>query len=103
MKAAPKDINVLFITLSGLFVLTLVLAILTGKYYLAAIPFGVLLFYSGWQSLSFIFFLLIASLPFSTEYQFSSSLGTDLPDEPLMLVTTGLFFYTWPIHLHGNF
>jgi O-antigen ligase len=92
VKAALKNINVLFIALSGLFVLLLGIAILTDKYYLIAIPFGILLFYSGWQSLSFVFFLLIASLPFSTEYQFSANLGTDLPDELLMLVTTGLFF-----------
>lgn len=92
MKPAVKNNYHLFIALSGLFFLSLALAIITDRYYLVAVPFGILLFYSGWQSLSFVFFLLIASLPFSTEYQFSGNLGTDLPDELLMLVTTALFF-----------
>lgn len=91
MKPALRNSHYFFIALSGLFFLLLGLAIITDRYYLIAIPFGVLLFYSGWQSLSFVFFLLIASLPFSTEYQFSGNLGTDLPDELLMLVTTALF------------
>lgn len=91
MKPALINNRYFFIALSGLFFLLLSLAIITNKYYLIAIPFGVLLFYSGWQSLPLVFFLLIASLPFSTEYQFSESLGTDLPDELLMLVTTALF------------
>lgn len=92
MKPVARNDHYLLIALSGLFFLSLALAILTDRYYLVAIPFGILLFYSGWQSLSFIFFLLIASLPFSTEYQFPGNLGTDLPDELLMLVTTALFF-----------
>ena len=33
-----------------------------------------------------LFYLLIASIPWSFEFNFSSTLGTDLPDEPLMLL-----------------
>src|SRR5207249_4534953 len=39
----------------------------------------------------FIFFLLIVSLPWSVEFSFNPSLGTDLPDEPLMLLLAALF------------
>lgn len=33
-----------------------------------------------------LFYILIGSIPWSIEYQFGSTLGTDLPDEPLMLL-----------------
>jgi O-antigen ligase len=34
-----------------------------------------------------LFYLLMLAIPWSVEYQFSSGFGTDLPDEPLMLLT----------------
>jgi len=37
-----------------------------------------------------LFWLLIALIPFSTELQISSSLGLDFPDEPIMLLLTGM-------------
>jgi len=60
-------------------------------YWITAIPFFLVLFYLGWQQWKFIFFLLLLSLPWSVEYSFNSSLGTDLPDEPLMGLTAVLF------------
>jgi O-antigen ligase len=33
-----------------------------------------------------LFYLLVASIPWSVEYHFSNALGSDLPDEPLMLL-----------------
>lgn len=75
-----------------LFILTAAASLLIDQYYLIAIPFLLLFFYAGWQNISFVFLLLIFSLPFSMEYQVTGSLGTDLPDEPLMLLTAGLFF-----------
>jgi len=60
-----------------------------------ATPFFFLFFYFGWQQWSFIFLLLIFLLPWSIEYNFTPSLGTDLPDEPLMLVTAVLFLSNW--------
>jgi len=79
-----------FIFLSGVFLTFLVIAVITSFYWLAVVPFAILFFYSGWQQWRFVFFLLIFSLPWSVEYNFNSSLGTDLPDEPLMLLTTVL-------------
>ena len=38
-----------------------------------------------------LFYLLIFFLPLSFEYKFSDTLGTDLPDEFLMIVVTGVF------------
>jgi O-antigen ligase len=42
-----------------------------------------------------LFYALLASIPWSTEVQFSESLGTDLPDEPLMLLTAFAAVVLW--------
>jgi O-antigen ligase len=67
-------------------------AAITSLYWLLLLPFGSLLFYAGWQQGQTIFYLLIFSLPWSIEYNFNSSLSTDLPDEPIMWMITVLFF-----------
>jgi O-antigen ligase len=85
----------LFTLLSGLFVLAAGAAAFTESYFLFATPFVLLLFYTGWHYREFIFLLLLFSLPFSFEYSFSSSLGTDVPDELLMLLVTILFLLWW--------
>jgi O-antigen ligase len=80
---------------AGFFILCLLTAVHFEQYYLMAIPFAALLLYAGWQYLNLLFFLLLVSLPFSTEYQFSQTLGTDIPDEFLMLLAAGLSFCYW--------
>ena len=64
-------------------------------YFLPLIPFAVILFYSGWMNRETVFWLLIASLPFSFEYQLNPSLGLDLPDEILMLGVSLYFACAW--------
>ncbi len=81
----------LFAFLGGLFIVTISLAVFTKQYLLVAIPFAALVFYAGWQNSNNVFFLLLATLPFSFEYNFSSGLGTDIPDEFLMLLVSVLF------------
>lgn len=72
------------------FIAFLLIAVFTGEYFWIIFPFGIALAYFGWQNISILFFLLLATLPFSAEYHFTSALGTDIPDEPLMLVTASL-------------
>jgi O-antigen ligase len=84
-----------FTFFSGLFLLALFVSMWSGIYYWIAIPFAVLFFYSGWQHIYTVFFLLLCSIPFSAEFQVTSTLGTDFPDEPLMLFTAGLVFCYW--------
>lgn len=67
------------------------LAVMSEQPFYMLIPFSAIALYSGWQNSRILFFLLIAALPFSMEYNFSATLGTDLPDEPMMLLVTGLF------------
>lgn len=74
------------------------LALILEQYLLAAVPFALIFLSWSWQNSYPVFFLLLSALPFSVEYSFSSSLGTDLPDEPLMLLVTGLFLVYWTCH-----
>jgi len=84
-----------FAFFAGLFIVSAAAGIYTGFYGLFAIPFAVIFFYAGWQNINACFFLLLLSLPFSFEYHFSPELGTDLPDELLMLLVSFLFFAYW--------
>lgn len=90
MKTALTD-KLLFAFFAGCFLSALALALLLDNYYLLAIPFATILLYAGWLNPSLVFYTLLFSLPFSFEYNFSSSLGTDIPDELLMLLTAGLY------------
>jgi hypothetical protein len=54
--------------------------------YLALIPFALLMMVWGVSNYKSLFILLMAMLPISVEYYFSSSLATDIPTEPLMIV-----------------
>jgi len=92
LKTAVTDrTNLLFGLFAGLFLLALVAAFLLDSYYVLAIPFGALLLNAGWRNPSLVFYGLLFSLPLSFEYSFSATLGTDIPDELLMLLTAGLF------------
>jgi len=54
--------------------------------YFLAIPLGVLVVLFLIQYPQCLFYLLILSIPWSYEFNFNPNLGTDLPDEPLMLL-----------------
>lgn len=62
--------------------------------------------HAAWPWRNIIFFLLIFSLPFSFEYHFSASLGTDIPDEGLMVLASFIFIAHWiyqPSLVPGSF
>jgi O-antigen ligase len=85
----------LFAVLAALFLFFIAGAVYTEQYWFIAVPFVILLFYTGWVNRNFIFFLLLFSLPLSFEYNFSPGFGTDIPDEGLMLLTSVIFFAYW--------
>ncbi|HEY6064172.1 MAG TPA: O-antigen ligase family protein [Chitinophagaceae bacterium] len=85
----------LFSFLAGLFIVVAGIAAYSEQYFLAAIPFAILIFYAGWLNRNIVFLVLLISLPLSFEYSFSSTLGTDIPDELLMLFVSGLFIAYW--------
>lgn len=69
----------------------LVIFAFTENWLYLAVPFAFLLFYAGWNSFSFIYFLLMVSLPWSSEINLGNSFSTDFPDEPFMLIVAALF------------
>ena len=95
MTADIQRKNTWFGLFSAFFILAAVAAVYTGNLYLVLTPFAALFLFAGWQRSSPIFFLLLFTLPFSFEYQVSSQLGTDLPDELLMLFVSFLFLAVW--------
>lgn len=70
-------------------------AVYSGALYLVSVPFLVLLFSAGWQWREKVFLLLLFSLPFSFEFRFGPQLGTDVPDEGLMLLVSFFFLAAW--------
>jgi O-antigen ligase len=84
-----------FVILSVIFVLSIFVAGWTKEYAIIAFPFVMLVFYGGWLNVNLVFFLLLTSLVYSFEYNFSPTLGTDIPDEALMLITCFIFLAYW--------
>lgn len=91
MKTEWQYSNPVFYFIAALFAGTTALALATEIYIIAFLPFTLLIFYGAWQKPELFFYFLLLSLSFSIEYQFSASLGTDLPDEPMMALTSFLF------------
>lgn len=60
----------------------------SGVYYWYVLPF--LLLFGLWFCVDIkgIYYLMLFSIPLSVEYNFSDSLATDLPDEPLIILLT---------------
>lgn len=81
-----------FIVLTAGFIAFLAGAVILNQFFIAIIPFAFLLLYAGWQQPAMIFLLLMVSIPFSFEFNFSPTLGTDIPDEGLMVLVSILFF-----------
>lgn len=91
---------------SLVFLVSLVLAIVLKVPAILAIPFAWILFPIAFDycvnKTEQLFWLLIFLIPFSTELQITASLGLDFPDEPLMLVLTGMALLKF-LHQPGSF
>lgn len=87
----------------GFFACLLLTAVAAASYLqqplLAFVPLLLLLVLLLVQHPHYLLYLLIASIPWSFEYKFSTSLGTDLPDEPMMLLTAFAALMLW---VHGR-
>jgi O-antigen ligase len=100
-----KNKNTRFGVFAAMFIFFAAMSVVTGFYSLVAIPFVLLFFYASWQTMPLIFLVLLFSLPFSAEYMVTETLGTDFPDELLMVVTAFLFLGYWifyPVVLPGK-
>jgi O-antigen ligase len=89
--------SLLFAGFAGVSIAALLAMFATGDSYWALIPAALIVVLIGILNFSYLFYLLLFFLPLSIEYNFTSSLGTDLPTEPLMvglmLVTIAYLLY----------
>ena len=90
-----KRYDRLFITASLIFIISLIIALFTHKFLWLIIPFIWILFPLVFKyTVSFteqLFWLMVIVLPLSTELNVTDSLGLDFPDEPLLMLLTGIF------------
>lgn len=79
------------------FLTVVVAAVLVRQWWLMALPVALLFYIWTFEKPVVLFYVLLASIPPSVEYRFSETLGTDFPDEPLMLLNalTALFFVAY--------
>lgn len=64
------------------------IALYTGVMYWLALGPAFIVGWMGLRSLRWLYFLLLLTIPLSAEIQLTETLGTDLPDEPLMWLLT---------------
>jgi O-antigen ligase len=74
-----------FWTYGAIIACSILLGIATELYFLAGLPAFFLLIYLTIVDFRKVFFLLIASIPLSTEIVLPNGFGTDLPSEPLIV------------------
>ena len=89
MKLTPADNSIAFLAFATI-VPALTFAFYYEQWWLISLPLAIALVYLGWKHPHAVLSLLWISLPLSFEFSFSEQLGTDLPDEPLMLVVSFL-------------
>src|SRR5579875_141038 len=71
-----------------LFFLAAIVAVYFQQWIVFFVPFLLLLCTYLIQNPTLLFYLLLAAIPWSIEFNFNANLGTDLPDEPLMLLSS---------------
>jgi O-antigen ligase len=94
---AYENTRIPFYWLLSIFIASLLVSVYSQQYFLALLPFCIILFYTGWKFPAIMFLFLLASIPFSFEFNFTPSLGTDIPDEGLMILVSFLFI-AWLIY-----
>lgn len=98
IQAINREQRAAFAVLGLATIASVLVAFKTEAYYLALIPFAILVGFTALTNFKLLYFLLLAAIPVSIEFNFTPSLGTDLPDEPLMV---GLMLVTW-LHIFKN-
>ena len=82
----------LLIGFAAVTVVSLLAAVAVQSPFPAAIPAALLLVYVTVVDFRSLFFLLLACIPISFEYQFPNGFGTDLPTEPLIVGLMLVYF-----------
>lgn len=79
------------IIFGAVFIICLLLAVFLQQGLFLALPYALLFLFVAVYYPWVAWFLLIFTLPLSTEINFNELLGTDVPDEPVMILLTGMF------------
>lgn len=90
----PRFDPVLLIFMTG----GVLLSVLTDRLIFLSVGPVFLVCRVGLERISFIYYLLLFAIPFSTEIQLTPSLGTDFPDEPLMWLLSFLLLVDFLLH-----
>lgn len=90
--SVPAATRWIFWAFAGLSLLSFFAGAAFNFYYLFGLPAAALIGYLTLVDFKKVYFLLWALIPFSIEVYLPGGLGTDLPDEPFMLLITGVFF-----------
>lgn len=77
-----------FVYGAALFLAVVIIATAWQQWWLLATPVILLLCIWAFEKPVLLLYLLLASIPWSVEYQLTDALGTDFPDEPLMWLNT---------------
>lgn len=88
----PASAKWIFLVFAGLSLLSFFAGAAFDFYYLFGIPAALLITYLAVVDFKKVYFLLWTLIPFSVEVYLPGGFGTDLPDEPFMLLVTGIFF-----------
>jgi O-antigen ligase len=83
-----KHSSLYFIVFGFLFLIAAYFGVITGNWLLFFAPFFLVAFVWVCLNPRTLVYILLGSIPWSIEYNFTQSLGSDLPDEPLMLLTS---------------
>lgn len=98
IQAINREQQAAFVALGIATIASVLAAFKTEAYYLALLPFALLVAFTALTNFKLLYFLLLVTIPVSIEFNFTPSLGTDLPDEPLMI---GLMLVTF-LHVFKN-
>ena len=91
LAAAPSYETRLYYGYAGVTLLALAVAIATGEYYLAGLPVLLWVIVQAFLDFRPLFYLLLVTIPLSTDIVLPGGFGTDLPTEPLAIGLSGLF------------
>ena len=85
------SVQMLFSIFAGIFLLALTVGIIWREPLAALLPAGLLLLFWTVADFRKVWFLLLFFIPFSVEFALPGGLGTDLPNEPLMVLLTPVY------------
>lgn len=98
MNSSPLSFRVQTILLVLIFFFSGLMALLSYEWIWMMLPFAILLAYALLPAFfipsRMLFWLLFITIPFSTEWSITPTLGIDFPDEPIMIfISAGAIFY----------